>query len=99
MTDYTTGIENPTDGIDLPHDAYRLGVDEAGRDHWHSPRAARVWVFRDGEDVHQEDLAGRSVVDWILFVADELAGWEEHEPVDEHDGLRGLVDDTEREVA
>ena len=98
MTDYTRGPEKgPTDGIGLPHDAYRLGVDAAGREHWHSPWEDRVWVLRDGDLVHERDVY--DIVRWVLFIEQELSGWEAHEPVAETDGLRGLVDDIERKVA
>jgi len=87
--------ENDTaevEGIDLPSDAYRLGVDGEGREHWHSPMGGHLWTLRSGDLVHEESLTETSVVEWVLFVAD-LCGWEERHPVEEAGGLGGIVDD------
>ena len=87
-----------TDCIDLPSSAYRLGIDEAGREHYHDPMTQHIWVVRDGDCVHETDLDGRSVVEWVLFVDAESAGWTERQPVEESGGLGGLVEDVARRL-
>jgi hypothetical protein len=86
--------ENGTDDdalIDDPR-TYRLGVDADGREHWHHPLAGRVWVTRDGETVHTQDLEG-SVVHWVTFIDEEHGGWQQRQPVEQTSGLSGIVDD------
>jgi len=85
-------------GTDLPTSAYRLGIDEAGREHYHDPMSQHIWVFRDGEAVHEEDLDGLSVVDWVLFIDEQLAGWTDRQPVEEAGGLGGIVEDVARRL-
>jgi len=75
----------------LPPDAYRLGTDRDGRDHWHSPLSGRIWAFRGGELLAERDLDGRSVVDWVAFVDDEHGGWADRQPVERPGGIAGAV--------
>lgn len=69
------------EGIDLPSSAYHLGVDEAGRDHYHDPMSARVWAARGDDVVHTTSLGERTIVDWVLFV-DEDCGWDDRQDVE-----------------
>jgi hypothetical protein len=80
-------------GTDLPRTAYRLGIDEAGREHFHDPMSQHIWVLRDGECVHETSHEGRSVVSWVLFVEEDLGGWAERHPVEEAGGLGSIVAD------
>jgi hypothetical protein len=88
---------NARESIDLPSDAYRLGVDDEGRDHWHSPMSTHLWTLRDGDVVHEESLTERSVVEWVLFV-DELCGWDQRQPVEESGGVGSIIDDLADEL-
>jgi hypothetical protein len=85
-------------GTDLPTSAYRLGIDEAGREHYHDPMSQHIWVFRDGDIVHEHDLEGRSVVEWVLFVDAEHEGWTDRQPVEEAGGLGSIVADVARRL-
>lgn len=80
------------EGIDLPSDAYRLGVDTDGREHWHSPMSNQLWVLRKGAVVHAEDLTERSIVEWVLFIED-VCEWRDRHPVEESGGLGRIVED------
>lgn len=97
----STRSSGPTEdkgcGVDLPHDAYRLGVDATGREHWHSAYEHHLWVLRDGDLVHEREV--HDIVQWVLFVDEDLEGWQEREPVEETNGLASLADDLRREVA
>ncbi len=62
------------DGIDLPSNAYELGVDERGATHYHSALAHKVWVVEDGEIAHEFDVD--DIQDYEQHVAD-TRGWEE----------------------
>jgi hypothetical protein len=86
--------EQESIAAELPPRAYHLGTDCDGREHYHSAFDATVWVVRDGELVHKRDLE-RSVVHWVTFVAEEVCGWAEREPVEESNGLAGIVADVE----
>ncbi|GAB6863296.1 hypothetical protein ACFR97_10350 [Haloplanus litoreus] len=85
-------------GSDLPSSAYRLGIDTAGREHYHDPMTQHIWVARDSDVVHERDLDGRSVVAWVLFVDEKLAGWAERHPVEEAGGLESIVEDVARRL-
>ena len=92
-----TNEADARESIDMPSDAYRLGVDDEEREHWHSPMNARLWTLRDGELVREESLTERSVVEWVLFV-DELCGWDERQPVEESGGVGSIIDDLADEL-
>ncbi len=62
------------DGIDLPSNAYELGVDERGATHYHSALEHKVWVVEDGEIAHEFDVD--DIQDYEQHVAD-TRGWEE----------------------
>jgi len=85
-------------GTDLPSSAYRLGVDASGDEHYHDPMSQHVWVIDDGDVVHETDLDGRSVVEWVLFVEEQLAGWTDRQPVEEAGGLGNVVEDVARRL-
>jgi len=88
MTDYNTSEPK---GIDLPTDAFRVGIDESDRQHWYSPMTHRVWVVRDGDVIHERSIA--SIADWVLEYERQLGSWQERDPVETTDGLASFVRD------
>lgn len=66
-----------TDGTDgLPTDAQFVGVDAAGRDHYHS-RVRDAVLVDDGDALDTHDLNGRGLGAWVTFVEIECGGWTE----------------------
>lgn len=88
--------------IGVPRDAYRLGVDETGTEHWHSLSQGRIWLVDatpEGFDVDMRELEDRPVSVWVAYVRAERGGWVQREPVEQRDGFGGLVTDFRQEVA
>jgi hypothetical protein len=64
------------DRADKASDAFMVGVDQHGREHYHSRIRDRMTVLNDGEHVHTEPLNGRPLSDWMAFIeSDDQCGW------------------------
>jgi len=77
------------DGIDLPSNAYELGVDTTGATHYHSALAHQVWVVADSELTHTFDVD--DIDHYVAHVAD-TRGWDD--VVDTDTSLVDLVIET-----
>lgn len=90
------------DELELPSSAYHLGRDALGRDHYHDPMSGTVWAARGDEIVYETDLGSRSIVDWVLFVQDDVdGGWEQRQRVEKTGGLDDMLEgviEREREM-
>jgi hypothetical protein len=79
-SDTTVGPDRgdvPTEDLDLPVDAQRLGVDGHGHTHLHSPRNNWVCVVTPTGDVtHEQDLGKRSVWDWVEHTEQCRGEWD-----------------------
>jgi hypothetical protein len=84
--------------IGLPSDAYRLGVDARGVEHYHSAQLGRIWLV-DGDDVDTRDLDGVPVSEWVRQIRAKIGAWETVQPVEQTSGLAGIVEDVCEEVA
>lgn len=75
-----TAAVNPESNPDLlgSYGVPRLGVDNAGREHYLDAENDRILVARDGDVVHTEDLDGRPPTDWVAYVAERSCGWQTH---------------------
>lgn len=60
---------------DQASDAFMVGIDDEGREHWYSRIRGTMTVLDDGEDETQS-LNGRRLNDWMAFVEQDW-GWDE----------------------
>lgn len=77
--------------VQLPTDAFRLGVDAAGNTHYHSRIRDRMYVVgADGVIEDVQGLEGAPLTDWIAFVEEQLGAWEtcRYDP----DGIAALTE-------
>jgi hypothetical protein len=95
MTDNESNVKSR---IGLPSDAYRLGIDARGMEHWHSVHQSRIWLV-DGDDVDTRDLGDVPASAWVDQVESHIGEWQEVQPVDERDGFAGIARDVCKRVA
>jgi hypothetical protein len=60
---------------DNASDAFMIGVDTEGREHYHSRIRDRMSVLDDGEHVRTVTLDGRPLSNWMAFIEQEHGGW------------------------
>jgi len=76
MSTKRTNAEKRTGSTDPRPTTVELGEDQRGADHIYRPRDELIHVIAaDGTREHVEDMRGRSVDDWMAYVADRR-GWE-----------------------
>jgi hypothetical protein len=84
MTHSTATAEKDTESIadheraDTVSDAFLVGVDAQGREHYHSRIRNAVTVLDGDEHVHTESLDGRVLSEWMAFIEQECGGWTEN---------------------
>lgn len=61
---------------DRASDAFMVGIDTDGREHYYS-RIRDCMTVRDGDEHQTQPLDGRPLKDWLAFVDQELCGWSE----------------------
>ncbi|MFC6965154.1 hypothetical protein ACFQL7_27800 [Halocatena marina] len=61
---------------DQASDAFMIGIDTDGREHYFSRIRDCVTVI-DGGDDQTQSLDDRPLKDWMAFVEQELGGWDE----------------------
>jgi hypothetical protein len=83
MSNYANPTEKGEESIpdqdraDKASDAFMVGVDQHGREHYHSRIRDRMTVLNDGEHAHTEPLDGRPLKHWMAFIdSDEQCGWD-----------------------
>ena len=63
---------------DTASDAFLVGVDSEGREHYFSRIRGCVTVLNDGEHEHTEPLDNGALSEWMRFIEAELGGWNEN---------------------
>lgn len=84
MTNSTTTAVKDEESIadhqraDRASDAFIVGVDAQGREHYHSLHRDSITVCNEGEHEHTQPLNDRPLSDWMAFIEQEFGGWIEN---------------------
>ena len=84
MTNSTTLAEKNEESVpdhqraDTASNAFKIGIDAQGREHYFSRIRHRITVVDDGDHEHTEPLDNRPLSEWMHFVEAEFDGWTEH---------------------
>jgi hypothetical protein len=62
---------------DTASDAFMIGVDQQGREHYYSRIRNCMTVLNDGEHVQTEALTDGTLADWMAFIDEKICGWSE----------------------